>query len=225
MWCAALLPLPTLVSGQVPDVDAPVPTRVRCRPPVQDDLLYETLTVFETLYFAAMLRLPAHMSKAQKKERVEVVIKALGLTRCRDTIIGEEVDGNSWPALGTICVVVSRLEITLGHCQRCLPKGWMGLCSVLCYRLSLPLNQAPPDSSSARRLCIATVIGVALQRCTPWLCLSFALIPPRFVPPCRRLLPARRVWWREEAGVCRPRAAHRPLCAAAGRADQVRRQP
>ncbi|GAB4821556.1 hypothetical protein N2152v2_008602 [Parachlorella kessleri] len=55
---------------------------------MQDDLLYETLTVFETLYFAAMLRLPAYMTKAQKKERVEVVIKALGLMRCRDTIIG-----------------------------------------------------------------------------------------------------------------------------------------
>lgn len=40
-------------------------------------------------YFAAMLRLPAHMTKAQKVERVENVIQALGLTRCRDTIIGE----------------------------------------------------------------------------------------------------------------------------------------
>ena len=55
---------------------------------LQDDLLYESLTVYETLYFAAMLRLPKTMSSAQKKARVDEVIAALGLTKCRDTIIG-----------------------------------------------------------------------------------------------------------------------------------------
>ena len=55
---------------------------------MQDDLLYETLTVFETLYFAAMLRLPSSMTSAQKTQRVETVITALGLTSCRNTIIG-----------------------------------------------------------------------------------------------------------------------------------------
>lgn len=50
--------------------------------------MYETLTTFETLYFAAMLRLPKTMTTAEKEERVETVIKTLGLTRCRDTIIG-----------------------------------------------------------------------------------------------------------------------------------------
>lgn len=42
----------------------------------------------ETLYYAAMLRLPAHMSTAQKVERVATVIRALGLARAKDTIIG-----------------------------------------------------------------------------------------------------------------------------------------
>jgi ABC-type Na+ transport system ATPase subunit NatA len=55
---------------------------------LQDDLLYEALTVQETLYYAAMLRLPRSMSTAQKKERVGEVIAALGLAKCRDTIIG-----------------------------------------------------------------------------------------------------------------------------------------
>ena len=54
----------------------------------QDDLLYEQLTVYETLFFAAMLRLPSTMSNAEKKQRVETVISALGLTTCRNTIIG-----------------------------------------------------------------------------------------------------------------------------------------
>ena len=53
-----------------------------------DDLLYETLTVFETLYFAAMLRLPTKMTASEKEERVNTVIKTLGLGRCKDTIVG-----------------------------------------------------------------------------------------------------------------------------------------
>jgi len=44
--------------------------------------------VWETLYFAAMLRLPREMSTEQKKQRVAKVIAALGLNRCKDTIIG-----------------------------------------------------------------------------------------------------------------------------------------
>jgi ABC-type multidrug transport system ATPase subunit len=55
---------------------------------MQDDLLYESLTVYETLYFAALLRLPRQMSKAAKLERVSTVITALGLDKCKNTIIG-----------------------------------------------------------------------------------------------------------------------------------------
>lgn len=54
----------------------------------QDDLFYESLTVWETLKYAAFLRLPQHMSKDAKKQRVERVIAALGLQACKDTIIG-----------------------------------------------------------------------------------------------------------------------------------------
>ncbi len=48
---------------------------------LQDDLLYVSLTPYDSLYYAAMLRLPATMSKAEKLERVEAVITTLGLTR------------------------------------------------------------------------------------------------------------------------------------------------
>lgn len=54
----------------------------------QDDLLYECLTVYETLYYAALLRLPKFMTKEEKLGRVEAVISALGLNKCRDTLIG-----------------------------------------------------------------------------------------------------------------------------------------
>lgn len=55
---------------------------------MQDDLLYESLTVYETLYYAAMLRLPKTMSQEEKIKRINEVITALGLDKCRDTIIG-----------------------------------------------------------------------------------------------------------------------------------------
>ncbi|XP_055823867.1 ABC transporter G family member 26 isoform X3 [Solanum dulcamara] len=54
----------------------------------QDDVLFPQLTVEETLVFAAFLRLPSKMSRRQKYERVEVIIKELGLERCRHTRIG-----------------------------------------------------------------------------------------------------------------------------------------
>ena len=56
---------------------------------MQDDLLYESLTVYETLSYAAMLRLPQHMDHTAKTDRVDTVITALGLVSCKDTIIGE----------------------------------------------------------------------------------------------------------------------------------------
>lgn len=42
----------------------------------------------ETLFYAAMLRLPRSMSRKEKRARVDVVIAALGLERCRGTIVG-----------------------------------------------------------------------------------------------------------------------------------------
>ena len=57
----------------------------------QDDLLYENLTVYETLYYAALLRLPKTMTREQKLGRVEAVIEALGLEKCRDTLIGQSI--------------------------------------------------------------------------------------------------------------------------------------
>nr|XP_018633275.1 ABC transporter G family member 26-like [Nicotiana tomentosiformis] len=54
----------------------------------QDDVLFPQLTVEETLFFAAFLRLPSKMSRRQKHERAEVIIKELGLERCRHTRIG-----------------------------------------------------------------------------------------------------------------------------------------
>ncbi len=55
---------------------------------LQDDVLYETLTVYETLLYSGLLRLPRGMPGEEKRRRVEAVVAGLGLRRSRDTIIG-----------------------------------------------------------------------------------------------------------------------------------------
>uniref|UniRef100_A0A7S3QK67 ABC transporter domain-containing protein n=1 Tax=Dunaliella tertiolecta TaxID=3047 RepID=A0A7S3QK67_DUNTE len=57
----------------------------------QDDVLFAELTVYETLFFSAMLRLPRSWPKEKKLERVEMVLTILGLQKCRDTIIGNNM--------------------------------------------------------------------------------------------------------------------------------------
>ncbi|XP_061968642.1 ABC transporter G family member 26 [Populus nigra] len=54
----------------------------------QDDVLLPQLTVEETLVFAAFLRLPGNMSRQQKYARVEMIIKELGIERCRHSRVG-----------------------------------------------------------------------------------------------------------------------------------------
>ncbi|KAJ8656456.1 hypothetical protein O0I10_007779 [Lichtheimia ornata] len=54
----------------------------------QDDTLMATLTVRETLMYAATLRLPRNMPIQQKQKRVAQVIQELGLERIADMAIG-----------------------------------------------------------------------------------------------------------------------------------------
>ncbi|KAG8177287.1 hypothetical protein JTE90_029423 [Oedothorax gibbosus] len=54
----------------------------------QDDLFIGTLKVIEHLTFQAMVRMDKHISYSEKMKRVDQVILELGLTKCRDTLIG-----------------------------------------------------------------------------------------------------------------------------------------
>ncbi|OCK83730.1 P-loop containing nucleoside triphosphate hydrolase protein [Lepidopterella palustris CBS 459.81] len=55
-----------------------------------DDALLSSLTVRETLRFAAGLRLPTWMSKEEKNSRAESVLLKMGLKDCADILIGNE---------------------------------------------------------------------------------------------------------------------------------------
>ncbi|KAM5345876.1 hypothetical protein ACJ41O_011737 [Fusarium nematophilum] len=56
-----------------------------------DDALLPSLTVRETLRFAAGLRLPSFMSKEEKNHRAEDVLLKMGLKDCADNLIGGEL--------------------------------------------------------------------------------------------------------------------------------------
>ncbi|KAK4493225.1 hypothetical protein RD792_017905 [Penstemon davidsonii] len=57
----------------------------------QDDVLYPNLTVTETLVYTALLRLPKTLTEEQKAQHAEAVINQLGLSRCKDSIIGGDL--------------------------------------------------------------------------------------------------------------------------------------
>ncbi|ROW08907.1 hypothetical protein VMCG_02679 [Cytospora schulzeri] len=56
-----------------------------------DNALLPSLTVRETLHFAAALRLPSFMSKAEKHSRAEEILLKMGLKDCADNLIGNEL--------------------------------------------------------------------------------------------------------------------------------------
>ena len=77
---------------------------------MQDDLLHAELTVFETLSYAANLRLPKGYSKDQRCERVEEVLELMGISYCRGTIIGDtRRKGISGGERKRVCVAIELL--------------------------------------------------------------------------------------------------------------------
>eukprot|EP01138_Halocafeteria_seosinensis_P000056 gb/GECG01000057.1/.p1 GENE.gb/GECG01000057.1/~~gb/GECG01000057.1/.p1 ORF type:complete len:911 (+),score=113.81 gb/GECG01000057.1/:1-2733(+) len=55
---------------------------------MQDDVLFDNLTVEETLYYSAKLKMPESTPEETIQQRVEEVISLLKLDKCRQTIIG-----------------------------------------------------------------------------------------------------------------------------------------
>ncbi|KAH6563261.1 hypothetical protein BASA62_008687 [Batrachochytrium salamandrivorans] len=74
-----------LVNGKPRD---PATWPTDCAYVEQDDLMYTTLTVEETLMYSAFLRLPSDMSFSERIHRVNDTIMDLGLNGCRHARIG-----------------------------------------------------------------------------------------------------------------------------------------
>lgn len=58
---------------------------------LQDDNMFAELTVEEQLTYAALLRLPPSMSREKKLMRVNRVIQELGLSKVRNTMVGNDL--------------------------------------------------------------------------------------------------------------------------------------
>jgi ABC-type multidrug transport system ATPase subunit len=54
----------------------------------QDDIMYESMTVYQNLYFSAMLRLPCDMAYSQKIGIIEDVIAIFDLQGIRNSVVG-----------------------------------------------------------------------------------------------------------------------------------------
>ncbi|XP_012936225.1 broad substrate specificity ATP-binding cassette transporter ABCG2 [Aplysia californica] len=80
------------VSGLLLLDGKPVPDNFKCMVGyvVQDDVVMGTLSIRENFAFSAALRLPQSVSQSERRERVEQVIKELGLVKCADTKVGNE---------------------------------------------------------------------------------------------------------------------------------------
>ncbi|KAM4900300.1 broad substrate specificity ATP-binding cassette transporter ABCG2 isoform 1-T2 [Sylvia borin] len=80
------------LSGDILINGAPQPANFKCTSGyvVQDDVVMGTLTVRENLNFSAALRLPKSVKEQEKNERVNQVIKELGLSRVADSKVGTQ---------------------------------------------------------------------------------------------------------------------------------------
>ena len=106
---------------------------------MQDDLLNANLTVFETLYYCAQLRLPSNLSAAEKNERIESVISQLGLQNCRDVIIGDALKkGISGGERKRVCVA---MELLTRPRLLFLDEPTSGLDSVTAFSLTKTLAE------------------------------------------------------------------------------------
>jgi serine/threonine protein kinase/ABC-type multidrug transport system ATPase subunit len=54
----------------------------------QDDIIHRDLTVYQALYYTARLRLPADFSESEIRNRIDQVLKQLGLEATRNVLIG-----------------------------------------------------------------------------------------------------------------------------------------
>ena len=54
---------------------------------LQQDIFFESLTVKQQLTYTALLRLPNHLSKADKLAQVDDIIDQLGIRKCENTPI------------------------------------------------------------------------------------------------------------------------------------------
>jgi ABC-type multidrug transport system ATPase subunit len=81
----------------------------------QEDTLMRTLTVYETVLYSALLRLPREMSAAAKKYRVMETLSELGIIGIKDALIGDSttrgISGGEKRRVSIACELVTSPSI------------------------------------------------------------------------------------------------------------------
>ena len=78
---------------------------------MQDDLLHAELTVGETIWYAAQLRIPVGLSKEERIKRGDEVLQLMGISHCRNTKVGNtQIKGISGGERKRLCVAIELLN-------------------------------------------------------------------------------------------------------------------
>nr|ABR17189.1 unknown [Picea sitchensis] len=141
------------VSGSITYNDQPYSKALKRRIGfvTQDDVLFPHLTVRETLTYTALLRLPRTLTKHQREQRAQEVVRELGLERCQDTIIGGNfVRGISGGERKRVCI---GCEILIDPSLLFLDEPTSGLDSTTALRIVQMLH----DIARAGRTVVSTI--------------------------------------------------------------------
>ncbi|XP_025089507.1 ABC transporter G family member 21-like isoform X1 [Pomacea canaliculata] len=114
---------------------------------LQEDIFLPKLTLWETLYFSAMVHLPEKMPHSEKMAKIDHIIKVLDLTKCRDTVVGDHfnrgLSGGEKKRLSIACELITDPDIML------LDEPTSGLDSSTAYSLMVLLKQLTENFGKA----------------------------------------------------------------------------
>lgn len=83
----------------------------------QQDVFFTHLTVWETLYFAARIRLPESLTEKQKRQRMDEIVDALDIRKCLKTVIGDVfvrgISGGEKKRVSIACELLTDPDIML----------------------------------------------------------------------------------------------------------------
>lgn len=125
--------------------------RLRTAYVLQDDVLLGTLTVEETLYYSVWTRVRSISTEAQIRERVEVLMKMMGIDHIRNSIVGDAMrKGISGGQLKRLCIAVELVSLPD---VIFLDEPTSGLDS----SISLEVMSAVKNIIGPNKMCISTI--------------------------------------------------------------------